>query len=62
MHNGIKVVPFGDFSLPQKVVDMAQAAESTGWEGLWIWDHMLIPFGVADPWITLEAVAQGIYR
>jgi|GEM_PF-2497848 len=57
MHYGIEVVPFGDFSHPQKIVDLAQAAEVAGWEGLWIWDHMLIPFGVADPWITLAAVA-----
>ena len=57
MHYGIEVVPFGDFSHPQKVVALAQVAEAAGWEGLWIWDHMLIPFGVADPWITLAAVA-----
>jgi len=57
MHHGIEVVPFGDFSDPRQIVRLAQAAEAAGWEGLWIWDHVLIPYGAADPWITLSAVA-----
>jgi alkanesulfonate monooxygenase SsuD/methylene tetrahydromethanopterin reductase-like flavin-dependent oxidoreductase (luciferase family) len=57
VHYGIEVVPFGDFSDPRQIVQLAQAAEQAGWEGLWIWDHMLIPYGAADPWVTLSAVA-----
>ncbi len=57
MHYGIEVVPFGDFSDPRAIVRLARAAEAAGWEGLWIWDHMLIPYGAGDPWITLAAVA-----
>ena len=57
MHYGIDVVPFGDFSNPSKIVQLAQIAESAGWEGLWIWDHVVMPYGVGDPWITLAAVA-----
>ena len=57
MHYGIEVVPFGDFSSPLQIVQLAQAAEAAGWEGLWIWDHVLVPYGVGDPWITLAAVA-----
>ena len=57
MHFGIEVVPFGDFSNPCAIVSLAQLAEASGWEGLWIWDHMLIPFGAGDPWVTLAAVA-----
>src|SRR5512136_2793402 len=57
MHYGIEVVPFGDFSDPRQIVSLAQAAEAAGWEGLWIWDHVLMPYGVGDPWITLAAVA-----
>jgi alkanesulfonate monooxygenase SsuD/methylene tetrahydromethanopterin reductase-like flavin-dependent oxidoreductase (luciferase family) len=57
MHYGIEVVPFGDLSHPHQIVYLAQEAEAAGWEGLWIWDHMLMPYGVADPWITLAAVA-----
>jgi len=57
MHYGIEVVPFGDFSDPRQIVALAQAAEAAGWEGLWTWDHVLIPYGVGDPWVTLAAVA-----
>jgi alkanesulfonate monooxygenase SsuD/methylene tetrahydromethanopterin reductase-like flavin-dependent oxidoreductase (luciferase family) len=57
MHYGIEVVPFGDFSDPRQVVQLAQAAEAAGWEGMWTWDHVLMPYGVGDPWITLAAVA-----
>ena len=57
MHYGIEVVPFGEYSDPRAVVELAQVAEAAGWEGLWIWDHVLMPYGSGDPWITLAAVA-----
>ncbi|HVM71897.1 MAG TPA: LLM class flavin-dependent oxidoreductase [Anaerolineales bacterium] len=57
MHYGIEIVPFGNFSDPRQIVQMAQSAEASGWEGLWIWDHVVIPYGAADPWVTLAAVA-----
>ncbi len=57
MHYGIEVIPFGDFSNPAAIVKLARAAEEAGWEGLWIWDHVVMPYGVGDPWVTLAAVA-----
>jgi alkanesulfonate monooxygenase SsuD/methylene tetrahydromethanopterin reductase-like flavin-dependent oxidoreductase (luciferase family) len=57
MHYGIEVVPFGDFSDPRQIVNLAKVAEATGWEGLCIWDHVLVPYGVGDPWVMLAAVA-----
>jgi alkanesulfonate monooxygenase SsuD/methylene tetrahydromethanopterin reductase-like flavin-dependent oxidoreductase (luciferase family) len=57
MHYGIEVVPFGDFSDPRQIISLAQTAEAAGWEGLSIWDHVLMPYAVGDPWITLAAVA-----
>ncbi|HTX90285.1 MAG TPA: LLM class flavin-dependent oxidoreductase [Anaerolineales bacterium] len=57
MHSGIEVVPFGDFSNPRAILDLALAAEASGWEAIWIWDHMLVPYGAGDPWVTLSAVA-----
>jgi alkanesulfonate monooxygenase SsuD/methylene tetrahydromethanopterin reductase-like flavin-dependent oxidoreductase (luciferase family) len=62
MHYGIEVVPFGAYSNPRQVVQLAQAAEAAGWEALWIWDHMLMPYGAGDPWITLAAVAASTQR
>lgn len=57
MRFGIEVVPFGDFADPAQVVKLAQAAEAAGWEGLWVWDHVLFPYGVGDPWVMLSAAA-----
>lgn len=57
MKYGIEVVPFGDFSDPRAIVHLAELAEEAGWEGLWIWDHVVLPFGAGDPWVMLSAVA-----
>lgn len=58
MHYGLEVIPFGRFSDPREVVKIAQIAEKAGWEGLWLWDHLVFPWAVGDPWITLAAVAS----
>ncbi len=57
MRFGIEIVPFGDFADPTQVVKLAQAAEAAGWEALWVWDHLLFPYGVGDPWVMLAAAA-----
>ena len=57
MHFGIEVVPFGEYSDPRKVMELAVAAERAGWEGIWLWDHLLFPYGAGDPWVTLAAIA-----
>lgn len=40
MHFGIEIVPFGELADPRQVVQLALAAEASGWEGINIWDHM----------------------
>jgi alkanesulfonate monooxygenase SsuD/methylene tetrahydromethanopterin reductase-like flavin-dependent oxidoreductase (luciferase family) len=62
MHYGIEIVPFGELADPCVVVRLAQAAEAAGWEGLWVWDHLLFPYGVGDPWVMLSAVAASTKR
>jgi alkanesulfonate monooxygenase SsuD/methylene tetrahydromethanopterin reductase-like flavin-dependent oxidoreductase (luciferase family) len=57
MHFGIEIIPFGSHSNPRQVMRLAQMAEQAGWEGVWIWDHMLIQWGAGDPWISLAAAA-----
>ena len=57
MHYGIEVVPFGEYSNPRLVMELAQAAEAAGWEAITLWDHLLFPYGAGDPWVTLSAVA-----
>jgi alkanesulfonate monooxygenase SsuD/methylene tetrahydromethanopterin reductase-like flavin-dependent oxidoreductase (luciferase family) len=51
--------PFAEFAEPQRVVTLSQRTEAAGWDGLFLWDHMLaIPgMAVADPWVVMAAVA-----
>ncbi len=59
MKFGIFLPPFHEFAEPRAVVELAVTAERAGWDGLFLWDHMLSEpgFQVADPWITMAAVA-----
>jgi alkanesulfonate monooxygenase SsuD/methylene tetrahydromethanopterin reductase-like flavin-dependent oxidoreductase (luciferase family) len=56
---GIFLPPFGDLADPRRVAALAAEAEELGWDGLFVWDHMLAEPGmaVADPWITMAAIA-----
>lgn len=63
MHFGLEIIPVGPFSDPRKIVKLALAAEAAGWEGIYVWDHVLFgPYGVADPWVALAAVAATTSR
>lgn len=48
------------------MVEIAVSAESHGWDGIFLWDHMIRPPGdppeIADPWIVLAAVAAATSR
>jgi alkanesulfonate monooxygenase SsuD/methylene tetrahydromethanopterin reductase-like flavin-dependent oxidoreductase (luciferase family) len=43
---------------------LASAAEDAGWDGFFLWDHMLARPGmaVADAWVTMAAVATATTR
>ncbi len=60
MRRGIFLAPFGEFSDPRRVAELASTAEQAGWDGVFLWDHILADPGtpVADPWVTLAAVAS----
>jgi alkanesulfonate monooxygenase SsuD/methylene tetrahydromethanopterin reductase-like flavin-dependent oxidoreductase (luciferase family) len=56
------VGPFGD---PRLLVDLAVATEEAGWDGFFLWDHLLWsdPEGhVADPTVVISAVAARTER
>src|SRR5262249_36592119 len=56
------VGPFGD---PRLLVELAVAAEDAGWDGFFLWDHLLWddPEGhVADPTVVISAVAARTER
>jgi alkanesulfonate monooxygenase SsuD/methylene tetrahydromethanopterin reductase-like flavin-dependent oxidoreductase (luciferase family) len=58
---GVHIPNFGHFGEPAAVVELAQAAEQAGWDGLFLWDHIRWEhddWPVVDPWIALAAAAQ----
>ena len=50
---------FGTYADPRAAVRLAQAAETAGWDGFFVWDHLAFVWGPpsADPWVTLAAIA-----
>jgi alkanesulfonate monooxygenase SsuD/methylene tetrahydromethanopterin reductase-like flavin-dependent oxidoreductase (luciferase family) len=64
VHFGLFLPPFAEFAEPQRVMTLASSAEDSGWDGLFLWDHMLAGPGVAvaDPWITMAAIATSTTR
>jgi alkanesulfonate monooxygenase SsuD/methylene tetrahydromethanopterin reductase-like flavin-dependent oxidoreductase (luciferase family) len=57
---GIFVAPFDELVEPRRVAELAQLAEARGWDGFFVWDHIRYRApvrAVADPWVTLAAVA-----
>ncbi|WP_371664601.1 LLM class flavin-dependent oxidoreductase [Streptomyces sp. NBC_00280] len=51
---------FDELADPTAVARLAAEAEETGWHGVFVWDHLRwrAPVQqVADPWITLAAIA-----
>ncbi|MFC8131625.1 LLM class flavin-dependent oxidoreductase [Streptomyces sp. NPDC057302] len=66
MRFSVNIPNFGDFADPRTVAKLAVAAEQAGWDGLFVWDHILHrkyqgrPF--ADPWMLLTAAALATSR
>jgi alkanesulfonate monooxygenase SsuD/methylene tetrahydromethanopterin reductase-like flavin-dependent oxidoreductase (luciferase family) len=60
MKRGLFIAPFDELVDPRVMVGVAAAAEERGWDGLFVWDHIVYRApvrAVADPWIVLSAVA-----
>src|SRR5436190_20763774 len=64
MRFGICLANFGTYSDPNVPVQLAQAAEASGWDGVFIWDHLAFAWGppAADPWTVLAAIATSTNR
>lgn len=57
---GVFLPPFAGLAEPKRLVALAQSAEETGWDGFFLWDHVLAVPGmaVADAWVIASAIAQ----
>lgn len=58
---GVSVPNFGGGVDARAIAGLAREAEEAGWDGFFIWDHLLAfspgPVPVVDPWIALNAAA-----
>jgi alkanesulfonate monooxygenase SsuD/methylene tetrahydromethanopterin reductase-like flavin-dependent oxidoreductase (luciferase family) len=57
---GLFLPPFGGLAEPSALMTVAAAAERAGWDGVFLWDHVMYRSpadAAADPWIALAAIA-----
>jgi alkanesulfonate monooxygenase SsuD/methylene tetrahydromethanopterin reductase-like flavin-dependent oxidoreductase (luciferase family) len=62
---GIFVAPFDELADPRVLARLAAEAEERGFEGFFVWDHVNYrppTRAVADPWVSLAAVASATER
>ena len=64
MRYGICLANIGTYSDPSVSVRVARAAEESGWEAVFVWDHLAFVWGApaADPWVVLAAIAAETER
>lgn len=60
MRFGLSFPNFGSYGEPGALVALARRAEEAGWEGFFVWDHVVVAdsMPIADPWVVLGAIAQ----
>lgn len=65
MRYALGVPPDGEMADPARLVELAVEAERAGWDGWFIWDHLIRrkPWKpMVDAWVVLGAVAQATDR
>ncbi|UGQ14724.1 LLM class flavin-dependent oxidoreductase [Yinghuangia sp. ASG 101] len=66
MRYGLCVPNIGEFADARAVAGLARRAEDAGWDGFFVWDHVVFAFAaeaeVADVWTVLTTVALATER
>jgi alkanesulfonate monooxygenase SsuD/methylene tetrahydromethanopterin reductase-like flavin-dependent oxidoreductase (luciferase family) len=64
MRFGLYIAPFGELADVAALAAVAAEAEGAGWNGVFLWDHVMThgEVAVADPWVALTAVALATER
>ena len=58
LRHGVYLPPFGPFGDPAVLVDLAVRAERAGWDGVFLWDHVVRgSMPMVDAWTALGAIA-----
>jgi alkanesulfonate monooxygenase SsuD/methylene tetrahydromethanopterin reductase-like flavin-dependent oxidoreductase (luciferase family) len=61
----IGVPAINEYADVRLLADLAQDAESSGWDGFFIWDHLIYwepEAQLVDPWVALTAIALATRR
>ena len=58
--HAMSLAPAGPLADPILLSEVAIAAEASGWDGVFLWDHVLRPEtnAVIDPWVAAAAMAD----
>ena len=61
---GLFLPPFGPFGDPKLLIELATSAERAGWDGIFLWDHLVhrVDGPYVDAWIALAAIAARTER
>jgi probable F420-dependent oxidoreductase len=63
---GVHVPNMWEYGDPSVIAELAELAEECGWDGFFVWDHVLFdlsdPPDVCDPWVALAAAASRTRR
>lgn len=64
MKHAIDLTGLGSYAEAAVVAEIAAAAEASGWDGLYIWDHLgwVEGYPSGDPWISMTAAAAATDR
>lgn len=57
MQFGIFCANFGYLADPRLLLQLAERAEAAGWDGFFLYDHIVVGKMTVDPWTVLAAVA-----
>lgn len=66
MKYGIYLPNYGDEISARSLAELAACADDAGWDGFFIWDHILLSksqkLPMVDPWVALTAMAMNTER
>ena len=63
LFRGVYLPPFGPFGDPAVLVELAVRAEAAGWDGVFLWDHVVAGgLPIVDTWTALGAIAASTSR
>ena len=65
MKFAIDVPPFDELADPKLLAELAATAEERGWDGFYLWDHVVYSApvqAILDPWVALAAIACATSR